>query len=285
MDIRNIQKTGNMFYVYLPTAWCKKLGINQHSKVGLEVDNNNNLNVSPRLTQKKAKHLEFKIDETDLEVINRLIVSCYLNPLGSFKIKLSKNIDYTKLLDQKRLISLELVEFSEDSITCDASVSISDPLALLTTMARKIRNMIVVMIKKPNKDLIEKYEEEIDRNNILIEKSVLAAFANLSHTSIKTSDLHFMSIISRSLERMVDWLIIIDKPQKNFLNSLESTLKKLSEIIDNINKKQVNINLAIDLIKQANYLEEKEREEERIKRNMLTISEAVMDWMISKQIE
>ncbi len=272
-----------MFYVYLPTSWCKRFGISSASKVYVDFDDKNNLIVSPKISEKKHKHLEFSTVETELEVINKLIVACYLNPLGSFKINIPKKVDYTQLLNQKRLISLELVEFNKDSITCDSSVSISDPLALLTTMARKIRNLIVIMIKRPDKELIDKYEEEIDRNNILIEKSVLAAFSNIGQSSIKTIDLHFISLISRYLERVVDYLTAMEKIDEKYLVMLEKSIEKISIIIENITKKQVSIDSSVELTKQIIQLPGEKKEEDRIKRNMTHIAEVVMDWVISKQ--
>ena len=41
--------------------------------------------------EKEAKHIDLSIDETNLEVINKLIVACYINPTKSFRIKLKKN--------------------------------------------------------------------------------------------------------------------------------------------------------------------------------------------------
>ena len=62
MDIRNVQKTGNMHYVYMPTAWCKKNKIASDSKVAIEMNNDGSLTIHPQLVEKKSKELKLTID-------------------------------------------------------------------------------------------------------------------------------------------------------------------------------------------------------------------------------
>ena len=137
MEIRNIQKTGDMHYLYLPTSWCREHKISSKSKVSIEQSSDGSLLVSPHITEKKPKHLKLSIAEDEPEIINKLVVACYINPIASFEINLEKEMDFTKLLNQKRLISLESIEIDKKQITCHGAITVSDPESLLKTMAKK----------------------------------------------------------------------------------------------------------------------------------------------------
>ena len=79
MDVHNVQKTGNMHYLYLPTAWCKKYGINNYTKITVISNNDESLTLYPLVVEKKKKKLNLIINETDPEIIHKLIVASYIN--------------------------------------------------------------------------------------------------------------------------------------------------------------------------------------------------------------
>ena len=97
MDIRNVQKTGDMHYVYLPTFWCREHKIGAKSKVSIEYNSDGSILISPGLTEKKPKHLKFNITEDEPEVIHKLVVSSYINPAASFEINMDKEMDFSML--------------------------------------------------------------------------------------------------------------------------------------------------------------------------------------------
>src|SRR3989338_7702806 len=105
METRNIQKTGDMHYVYLPTSWCRDRKLSSGSKVSISYGRDGSLIISPQATEKNSKHLKFSISEDDQDIIHKLVVAAYINPASSFEITLQKEMDFTKLLNQKRLIS------------------------------------------------------------------------------------------------------------------------------------------------------------------------------------
>ena len=130
MDIRNVQKTGNMHYVYLPTIWCRKYNIKSGSKVTVINNNDGSIRLSPHLTEKKLNHLNIDLAEDDQSIINKMMVAAYINPTSSFKINLTKHVDIQKLLDQKKLISLEMVEFDGKHISCESTIAVENPISL-----------------------------------------------------------------------------------------------------------------------------------------------------------
>src|SRR3989339_786766 len=228
MEIRNVQKTGDMHYLYLPTSWCREHKLGSKSKVSLEQSSDGTLTVSPQITEKKPKHLKFNISEDDQEVIHKLVVACYINPVNSFEINFEKELDFTKLLHQKRLISLE---------------------SLLKTMTRKIKNMITVMMKSYDKQLIERYEDEIDRSKMLIDKSIISSLTFERTTKANTIDLYYISLISQDLERMVDHLICISSKETEFLTLVQETMDQLQSISENTSN--LNYKAALQFVKKV----------------------------------
>jgi len=294
MDIRNVQKTGNMFYVYLPTIWCRAHGITSKSKISLNTNNDGTLTIHPQITKGKKKNIALDISETDQDIINKLIVACYINPAGSFNINLKNELTATKLLDQKKLISVELVEFDGKHISCESSITVEDPMSLLITMIRKISNMLLVMKKNYNKELIERYEEEIDRSNLLIEKAVLAGLVLGESLYLRPADLHYLAILAKELERLVDRLKTLESSEKPFFDSVSPTIDFLKEMFGSpvCEKNKVNINheraiaftKLVKKIKQQNPTSASSYSKTRIRNRLISISEILFDWSITNEL-
>tara|TARA_Y100000310_G_scaffold318878_1_gene373432 strand:+ start:714 stop:1586 length:873 start_codon:yes stop_codon:yes gene_type:complete len=289
MEIRNIQKTGDMHYVYLPTSWCREHKISSKSKVSIDNTGDGALTISPGLVEKKPKHLIFNISEDQEDVIHKLVVASYINPSASFEINMDKEMDFTKLLNQKRLISLESVEIDKKQITSQGSVTVSDPESLLKTMVKKIKNMIIVMGKSYDKELIERYEYEIDRSKMLIDKSVIGSLTFGKTTKLKNIDLYYISLISKDLERMVDRLICLDEGNKKFLDEIIVPIEILHDVVHNISslsqKTAIEFAKAVSSIKKIEVKNVKTNDMSRMVNNLDTISEVVMDWMVTLKIE
>ncbi len=289
MEIRNIQRTGKMHYLYIPTSWCREHKIGSKSKVSIEQSSDGSLIVSPQIVEKKLKHLKLSISEDDEEIIHKLVVACYINPASSFEINFEKELDFTRLLNQKRLISLESVEIDKKQITCQGSISVSDPESLLKTMTKKIKNMIIVMQKSYNQELIERYEDEIDRSKMIIDKSIISSLTFERTTKLKTIDLYYISLISKDLERMVDHLIHISNRESEFLDRVYEVINHLEYILENTNS--LNHKTALQFIKKANSIKNfdvkdiKSYDKERIRLSLATIAEVITDWAITREIE
>ena len=289
MDIRNIQKTGKMHYIYLPTAWCKRYGINSDSKVSLEISNDGTITVSPQLKEKKLKQINLTIADTDQELITKLIMACYINPTKSFKIELKKETDVAKLLDQKKAISsFEFVELDGNRITYESSVTIDDTSSLLKTMVKKIKNLINIMLTNYNEELINRYEEEIDRSKILINKSVTSALALNMPSNMKAIELYYAAQISQHLERMVDSIILVDKKEVSFLKPILPIIEDINIFLEKI--ENLDYTKAIDLAKKALAIKSPRIEninsygKRRIRSNLISVSDVFLDWAITKEL-
>ncbi len=289
MEIRNIQRTGDMHYLYLPTAWCRQHNIGSKSKVSIEHSSDGSLIISPQIIEKKPKHLKFNIEETQPEIVHKLVVASYINPAASFEINMGKEVDFTNLLNQKRLISLESVEIDKKQITSSCTVTVSDPGSLLKTMVKKIKNMIIVMGRNYDKGLIEKYEDEIDRSKMLIDKSVIGSLTMGKTTKLKNIDLYYISLISKELERMVDRLICLDAGSKKFLDEITVSIEILQNIVNDTSKldqkQAMDFAKSVSSIKKPDVKGLKSYDMARMRQNLGKISEVVMDWMVTLKLE
>ncbi|PLW79856.1 hypothetical protein C0585_05580 [Candidatus Woesearchaeota archaeon] len=289
MEIRNVQRTGNMHYVYLPTNWCKKHNINSDSKIFLETLSDGKLVLTAESKEKEKKHIELKVNEEDSEIIHKLIVASYINPLASFKITLDKEMNIGKLLDQKKLISIESVELDGKTITCESNIMVSDPKAILKTMVNKIKNLIIILKDNYNKELVERYEEEIDRSKLLIDKAVIAFFTNNQTFNQKPIELYYISILVKDLERMVDHLIQLGPKDNNFFEEVQEPINILKKLLDE--PSELTHENAIDFAKSTLKIKESKQGtensylKERIRQLLINNSEVILDWAITGMID
>jgi len=238
VDIRNVQKTGNMFYVYLPTNWVKQYGIKAGTKVSTYQRNDGSLAINPDIQEKELEKLDLNLSKEDQTNVNKLIAACYLNPLKSFSITLEKEMEISKILLQKKPLSIELIEFDGKRITCESSFNVDDPFSLLKTMIKKVKNLLYVMRSNYNKELIDRYEEEIDRSKMHVTKAVISVLTHNTPTKYKIVELHYMAVMARDLERLVDHLKEIPDKEQKYLSMIEKIISKLDKIFTNIEGKQ-----------------------------------------------
>lgn len=289
MDIRSIQRTGDMRYVYLPTKWCKDQKIDSSSKVMIDLKDDGTLSIIPKIREKKIQKLQLRLESDDIDVLHKLIVACYINPADSFVIELKKPLDVVTLAQHKGLTSLESVELDKDKVICESVPLVSDPQSLLRTSIRKIKNMLVVMSKSSQPELIARYEDEIDRNRLLISKAVVSALTYHHPSKLKTIDLYYIELLSRSLEGMVDHLIGIERTETDFLKSVDNAIDVLQKIFDEFDALDYNRAIvfleSVKVLKEIEVKDVKTYRKRRIKKYLTNVSEVLLDWAITKEIE
>jgi hypothetical protein len=251
------------------------------------------LTVSPELQEGKKKQLVLRVKEDNLDVLHKLIIASYLTPAAGFKIILDKPIDYTKLLDQKKLISLELVELNKGSITCESSLLVDDVGSLLKTMIRKIRNMLTIMMKNHTPELVGRYEEEIDRNQLLLDKSITEAFTFHHSSQLKTIELYYISLMSKELERLVDVLYTMKPIDTAYIQSILTIIDYLKDVLAELGAEHFALTseTAIGFIKKVDALETikvkdvASYEKKRAKELLVNVSEVLVDWALFYELD
>ncbi len=294
MDIRNVQKTGNMFYAYLPTAWCRKYNIKPGSKISMQTSSDGTLAIFPHVTEKRLTNLTIDLAEDDQSILNKILVASYINPTSSFKINLMKDVDIERLLDQKKLISIEMVEFDSKHISCESSVAVEDPIPLLKTMVKKAKSMVGLIRKNYNKQLLQIYEDEIDRSKLLIEKSVINRLTFNETTSIKAVYLHYSALISKDLEKAADQIGMLTTKDQAFLASIEASIEELWQILEKISSSAdvgISYTDVIVFAKKTEALNEGQKSNASyyskllVKQSLSNISEVLFDWSISHMVD
>ena len=290
MEVRNVQKTGNMHYIYLPTSWCKKYNVNSDTKISLETNNDGSISIFPEIREVEGKTIDITLPEATSDILIKLIMACYINPIQSFRIRLKKEADLSKIMDKKSSVSaLEFVELDGNSISHESSIYIKDPLSLLKTMVKKIRSLVNVMMDHFDRELIDKYEEEIDKSKLLITKSVIGSLVLNEPSKLKTVDLYYISLLSQNLEKMVDSIILVDKKEVLFLRKILKIINNIKDLLEETDK--LDYNMVIELEKSISHIATPDVENlktyglRRIKRHLSNISEVLLDWAITKEVE
>src|SRR3989338_6612572 len=75
MDTRNVQQTGEMLYLYLPTRWCKRFNLSAKSKIGIHSLPNGSLSLYPESIEKKSANLSFRVQSDETDSLYKLIVA------------------------------------------------------------------------------------------------------------------------------------------------------------------------------------------------------------------
>ena len=290
METRKVQKTNDMCYLYLPTKWCKARDITNGSILTINNSSDGSLVLSTAQKQEKNIHLTLKVDGKNINALHKLVIASYISPASSFRIILENPLDFTKILSHKNLVSLELVEIDENEINCESTLQINDPLQLLITMIRKVKNLLLLRGKSAPTELIERYEEEIDRNKLLIEKSVIKGLSMPSVQQHPPLMLHFISLLSKELEHIADHLIQVKKPNEKLTAQINTVLQSLYSLSKD-SFKNVDYFTVEKIIKDLDVLEELATKNKldyklfRVVRSLNSISEVLMDWAMVKQVQ
>jgi phosphate uptake regulator len=286
MESRKIQRSGTTHYVYLPASWCREHNITTNSTVFLERSSKGDLIIEPKKDEKSLPKLSFELHHTSPEVINKMIIASYINPVKEFKIELKKPLEPEQILEHKKLLGgLEFVDFEENEINCQTSLALNDPDSILNAMLKKILSIIKLIKNDSSHELVERYELEVDKSNLLIQKSIITSLMYRKSTKLRHVDLYYIGSISRLLERITDILISLD-PNSKLINSCEKFIMHLQNVLNNL-----NLSTVTDFIKeienkgQIEVTNLKTYKEKRIYALFGHVVEILGNWVITEQVD
>jgi phosphate uptake regulator len=232
MESRKIQRSGTTNYLYLPASWCREHKITAESIVYLERSSKGDLVIQPKKTESSLASLKLDLSDNSPEVINKMIIASYINPVKEFKISLKESLTPDQILTHKKLLGgMEIVDFDESNITCQTSLALSDADLLLAGMIKKILSITKLMKKDAKHELIVRYEEEIDKSNLLIHKSIITTLMYRRESRLRHIDLFYIGMISRSLEQITDTLITLSEDTK-LIDTIDNMMKALLKLIE-----------------------------------------------------
>ncbi|MFH2021501.1 MAG: hypothetical protein ABIJ34_08880 [archaeon] len=285
MESRKIQRSGTTFYLYLPASWCREHKISTDSTVYLNRTTNGDLCVTPRKDEANLSSLKIELTDNSPEVINKMLIASYINPVKEFTLELKQTINADQVLEHKKILGgLELIDFEETKISCQTSLALSDPDILLQGMIKKILSISKLMKKEKDHELIKRYEEEIDRTNLLINKSIITGLMYKRESKLRHIDLFYIGSISRLLEQLAD--ILITLPDMQLVTVIEKMLNSLLELLTSLSYSKV-----ITFVKELEKLDKikvsdlKSYKEKRMYSHLGHIAELLCDWVITEEVD
>ncbi|MBT4351902.1 hypothetical protein HOD20_05205 [archaeon] len=286
MESRKIQKSGTTFYVYLPALWCREQNITTNSVVFLKQNPRGDLIIEKKKQEDDQLSLSFELKDTNHEVINKFIVASYINPVKKFEIKFNEKLNPKQILEHKKILSgLELLDFEEDKVYCQTTLSLGDPDILLFTMIRKINSMASFIKKGTTFELIERYEMEIDKCNLLVNKSIISSLMHKKDSKLRHVELFYIGHISKMLEQIADTLINIKKSNP-VLDDILKQMKNLEIVLENLNEKSVSSYIkSISRLENVKVKDSKTFYQKRVYSVLGHIGETLADWVITKKID
>lgn len=296
MKLRNVQKTGNMHYIYLPSKWCRQKNITLGSRLEVDVDSSGNLVLSTK-AKSVEKNIKVTLNEDDLDIISKVVMGCFLNPVSSFEVNITGRVKHKDLMNCRSLLSTTMIEIDDDNnLYSEPIVTIDNPLSVFLLMVNKAKTLVKIMRDDYDERLVEQYEEEIDWSNTMINKAVIASFMHKRDAKRKLVELHYLSLISNYLERTIDRVVTIgkdgeiDTKEKRFLLDIYRILENLyalAKAVQNDDYEMFNYKEAVLFAKKVKSLKI-DREifaEMLVKKSLRYCSEVLIDWAITNQLE
>ncbi|KUG19270.1 MAG: AbrB/MazE/SpoVT family DNA-binding domain-containing protein [Methanomicrobiaceae archaeon] len=222
MEIRKIQLTGGSSYIVsLPKEWIKAANIQKNDPVGLLVQPDGSLVITPKIEGEPAQRIkEFAVDAgTDRVSLLRCLIGAYIAGYTTIRICSRGRLPpfIRKLVREftQMAVGQEVVHETEDSITLKdllnpVEMPLGNTIKRMSVLARGMQEDAVAALSRRDRSLAEDVitrDNEVDRlhwliarqNHLLLKDLGLSRRMNLSAGTAA----HYY-LISRILERIAD---------------------------------------------------------------------------------
>lgn len=262
MDIRRVQLTGGSSYVItLPKEWIKSLNIKKNDPLGINIQSDGTLLITPEITQERLQKVkEFDASHiTKQSYLLRKLIGAYIAGYTSIKINTTSRMP-TSVRQVIRTFTQATIgqEVVEETDTYIVLKDLLNPTEM--PLDRTIKRMHIIVkgmhqdamhaLKNRDKKLAEDVisrDNDIDRLHWLVARQYNILLQNVSlaekmNITIEMASTYFL--ISRIIERIGDHIVRITQNISNLVNN--SSLDK--KIIDHI---LVASNLSIDILNKS----------------------------------
>ncbi len=229
LETRKVQVTGGSSYIItLPKEWVLSAKIKKNDPVGVVVQSDGNLLITPSTTV-EANHMtkEFNVDNiTDSTYLFRLLIGAYISGYPNIVIKSRSEIqpyvrdcviNFTQVLigpeiveeDDHTIITKDLLKPTEMPF----NKTIKRMFLLVKSMHENIMQALVERDRNRANDVINR-DKDVDRLQWLVARQANMVLEDISLSNkmeIKQSHVLFYYTLSRILERVGDHAIIISK--------------------------------------------------------------------------
>jgi len=253
MEIRRIQVTGGSSYIItLPKEWINKLNIRKNDPIGLIIQSNGTILVTPKISGEQTQKIkEFEIeDKKNQTYLLRKLIAAYIAGYTTIKIKGKDRIPpQVRTIVRKftqTTIGQEVVEETINSITLKdllnpAEMPFNRTLKRMHIIIKGMyEDMLNALISRDNEilDDIIKRDNEVDRLHWLIARqhNIILKNVNFAEKMNTTTGLSSASyLIGRISERIGDHVI------------------KIANNIKEMPDKKIDKKIIEKLIKASNY--------------------------------
>ncbi len=248
MEIRKVQITGGSSYVItLPKEWIKSLNIKKNDSLGLLVQNDGTLLVTPdKIMEKKRKIKEYTVDSsTDKTFLFRLLVGAYVMGYSDIVIKSKETMPpqvreairmFTQIAIGPEIVDEEPNLFVVKDLLSPMEMPFEKTVKRMYSLVESMHKDAIKALKNDNKELAENVisrDFEVDRlywlathqYNVILTDIMLSKKMGLSQ-----EDASYYFLISRILERIGDHasilgeniLKVIGKLNQDMIKDIES---------------------------------------------------------------
>lgn len=280
MDKRSVQVTGGgTYFVTLPKAWARKVGISRGSEVTVVENTTGSLLLMPEdLKMENCAHLS--LEGKDATWIQRAIISCYITGYDVIEA------NGTRISAQQRravravaqsLVGLEIMDESQDSIVLHCLVSMRDFAAEATlrrifaiTQAMLADSVSAFLSRDATlaNDVVERDIEADRLTRVMSRELGLLLRDLLLEKEIGMSRILFHQYhgVAKILERIGDHAVQISRAVSGLKEPLDedvsSRIERLQQDAAGIVSQSVEAFLKADLIEANSALSERERTQE-----------------------
>ncbi len=285
MEIRKVQITGGSSYVItLPKEWIKSLNIKKNDSLGLIVQKDGTLLVTPdKVIEKKRKQKEYIVDvDTDKTYLFRLLVGAYVMGYSDIAVRSNDTMPpqireairmFTQIAIGPEIVDEEPNLFVIKDLLSPMEMPFEKTVKRMYSLVESMHKDAIKSLKANNKELAQNVvsrDFEVDRlywlathqYNVILTDIMLSKKMGLSQ-----EEASYFFLISRILERIGDHasilgenvLKVVDKLNPKMIQDIESASTLALEIFSksfeshfkkNIKKANENIDAVDKLLEK-----------------------------------
>lgn len=247
MEIRKVQITGGSSYVItLPKEWIKSLNIKKNDSLGLIVQKDGTLLVTPdKVIEKKRKQKEYIVDvDTDKTYLFRLLVGAYVMGYSDIAVRSNDTMPpqireairmFTQIAIGPEIVDEEPNLFVIRDLLSPMEMPFEKTVKRMYSLVESMHKDAIKSLKTNNKELAENVvsrDFEVDRlywlathqYNVILTDIMLSKKMGLSQ-----EEASYFFLISRILERIGDHASILGE---NVLKVVEKLNPKMIQDIE-----------------------------------------------------
>lgn len=282
MELRKVQLTGGSSYIItLPKEWVKSANIRKNDSVGVIVQPDGTLLITPKITEERDTSTKefFADDIRDPDYLFRILVGAYIMGYNNIVVRSRKEISpfiHDTVTKFTRLaIGPEIIEESHESIMITdllnpTEMPFNRTIRRMHLLVRSMHSDALESLQKRDSTMcrfIQSRDSDVDRLEWLVARQSNIVFKNAilaKKLGIRAEEANHYYLISRAIERIGDHavrisenvpILIEDKISDGLVKQISEATGAALDILDNsidaLLKKDINLaNSVIEKKKQ-----------------------------------